>query len=291
MAFDMDLFMASVMDDPLVRDTWRRKYRHTLPDGSSPEATVADTRRRVVEGVYAKDPDPHAKAEAMDLVQRGLLVPAGRVNAGAGLSKNVTLINCFVNETVQDSMPGIQRAIMRAALTMQQGGGIGTDWSTVRPAGAIVGRTGSVSSGVIPFMDQMSAMCKTIESSGSRRGAMMGTLRDDHPDLWNENQFDEMTTYSGDKVLKHPSFISAKRQRDRLTQFNISVLVSDALFSGLVKSGLVCSSTTGGGGACLTLSIIIAVICSRCSADLVGSGMTKGSSNSAKINSAHRMNT
>lgn len=231
--FDNGKFMQSVLSDPLARDVWDRKYRYKWPDGTSPEPDVLATQTRVVEGVYAKDPDPLAKAEAMDYVQRGLLVPAGRVNAGAGIDRNVTLINCFVSETVQDSMPGIQRAIMRAALTMQQGGGIGTDWSTVRPAGAIVGRTGSVSSGIIPFMDQQSAMCKTIESSGSRRGAMMGTLRDDHPDLWNENQFETMTTYNGDSELKYPSFISAKRQRNRLTQFNISVMVSDAFLAAI----------------------------------------------------------
>jgi ribonucleoside-diphosphate reductase alpha chain len=231
--FDMAAFSASVMDDPLVRDTWHRKYRHKLPDGSSSENNVVETRDRVVAGVYAKDNDNWARRTAHDYVQRGLLVPAGRVNAGAGLDRNVTLINCFVSETIQDSLPGIQRTIARAALTMQQGGGIGTDYSTVRPAGAIVKSTGSVSSGVVPFMDQQSAMCSTIESSGSRRGAMMGTLRDDHPDLWNEDQFETTETYNGDRVLRSPSFISAKRQRNRLTQFNVSVLVSDAFLAAL----------------------------------------------------------
>lgn len=214
-------FTFEVLSDPLVRDVWDRKYR------APGENSVAETRARVVNGVYARDPDKLARLEALDAVDAGLLIPAGRVNAGAGLNQAVTLQNCFINETVQDSMPGIQRAIARAALTMQQGGGIGTDFSTIRPRGAEVKRTGSVSSGVIPFMDQQSAMCQTIVSGGSRRGAMMGTLRCDHSDLWNPEQFETMVDHTGVDVLKSPSFISAKRQRGRLTQFNVSVLVTD----------------------------------------------------------------
>ena len=234
--FDLEAFRDRVLSDPLVYDAWDKKYRYKLPDGSSPEDTVSDTRARVVRAVYAQDSDPTAVVEALELVEKGYLVPAGRINAGAGLDRAVTLTNCFVNETVQDSMVGIQQVITRAALTMQQGGGIGTDWSTVRPAGALVKRTGSVSSGVIPFMDQMSAMCKTVVSAGTRRGAMMGTLRCDHPDLWNEEQFETTTTFSGTEILKNPSFISAKRQKDRLDQFNISVLVTDE-FMQAVKDG------------------------------------------------------
>ena len=234
--FDLEAFRDRVLSDPLVYDAWDKKYRYKLPDGSSPEDTVSDTRARVVRAVYAQDSDPTAVVEALELVENGYLVPAGRINAGAGLDRAVTLTNCFVNETVQDSMVGIQQVITRAALTMQQGGGIGTDWSTVRPAGALVKRTGSVSSGVIPFMDQMSAMCKTVVSAGTRRGAMMGTLRCDHPDLWNEEQFETTTTFSGTEILKNPSFISAKRQKDRLDQFNISVLVTDE-FMQAVKDG------------------------------------------------------
>jgi ribonucleoside-diphosphate reductase alpha chain len=232
MVFDKDAFMSLVMDDPLVRDTWHRKYRHVLPDGTSTENTVADTRTRVVNGVYTKDPDVSAKARAVKAVQMGLLVPAGRINAGSGLPHNVTLINCFVNETVQDSMPGIQRVIMRTALTLQGTGGLGTDWSTVRPDGAIVVRGNSEACGVIPFMDQQDATCKTI-AVNDRRGALMSTLRDDHPDLWNERQFETTVTHTGDTVLKYPSFISAKRQKNRLTQCNMSILVSNAFLAAI----------------------------------------------------------
>lgn len=221
-------FHSAVMSDPLVLDTWDRKYRHKDPDGTSHEATVYDTRRRVVEGVYKNDPNTGERDKAIYAVSEGLLIPAGRINAGAGIDRSTTLINCFVSETVQDSMPGIQRSISRAALTMQQGGGIGTDFSTIRPRGALASRTAAVASGVIPFMDQQDAMCQTIVSGGQRRGAMMGTLRDDHPDLWCPDQFEMITNYSGASVLLNPSFISAKRQPGRLTQFNLSVLISDA---------------------------------------------------------------
>lgn len=228
MAFDLDAFRRSVLSDPLVYDIWDQKYRLKNPDGTSDEQSVDDTRRRVVEAVYAKDPDEKAKADAMWAVLNGYLIPAGRVNAGAGSGRNVTLGNCYVLGTVQDHLPGIQRMIAEAAFTMQQGGGVGVDWSPLRPAGALVKRTGSVSSGVIPFMDQKSAMCETIISGGNRRGAMMGTLMCDHPDLWNERQYETYFDHAGVEKLLHPSFISAKRQRGRLTQYNVSVLVTDA---------------------------------------------------------------
>lgn len=222
--------------DPLVRDIWNDKYRWKHPDGSSDEETVADTRERVVQAVYIADPSSDAREAALEAVQKGLFIPAGRENAGAGTGRAVTLINCYVMGTVQDSMPGIQWAISRGALTLQQGGGIGTDFSTIRPAGALVARTGSVASGVIQFMDQQDGMCSAIMSAGTRRGAMMGTLRDDHPDLWNERQF-EVAPHpaTGDPILTHPSFISAKRQKGRLMGFNVSVLVSDAFLAAVAN--------------------------------------------------------
>lgn len=233
MSFDLDLFRQDVLTDPLVYATWHDKYRWKEADGSPREQSVAETRERVVRAVYAKDPSQQAFSEALGLVQGGYLVPAGRVNAGAGLDRAVTLTNCFVNETIQDSMVGIQRGITNAALTMQQGGGIGTDFSSIRPNGALVKRTGSISSGVIPFMDQMSAMSDTVISAGTRRGAMMATLRCDHPDLWNPEQFETVTRFDGSVTMKNPSFISAKRQRGRLTQFNVSILATEAFMEAV----------------------------------------------------------
>ncbi len=226
--FDLELFKAAVLSDELVYDIWDQKYRLKRPDGGSDEHSVADTQRRYVQGVYAKDPNVDAFNETLWLVQNGYLTGAGRVIAGAGTGRAVTLINCYVSGTISDSMPAIQRSIGQTALTMQQGGGNGSDFSTIRPAGALVGRTGSVSSGVLPFADEQNMMCGTIVSAGTRRGAMMLTLRDDHPDLWNPEQYETTTNFHGETILRNPSFISAKRQRGRLTNFNVSVLVSDA---------------------------------------------------------------
>lgn len=231
--FDVDAFrMRLLQSDPLVHDIWNDKYRWKRPDGSSDEDSVWETRERVVRAVYAQD-EEHLREGAW-AVQQGYLIPAGRVNAGAGTGRNVTLINCYVMPTVQDSMPGIQKAISQGAFTLQQGGGIGTDFSTIRPAGAIVGGVGSVASGAISFMDQQDGMCRTIMSAGTRRGAMMATLRDDHPDLWNEHQYEtHIDSNTGDHILTHPSFISAKRQKGRLTGFNVSVLISDAFMDAV----------------------------------------------------------
>jgi ribonucleoside-diphosphate reductase alpha chain len=221
-------FNELILNDPLVRDIWHAKYRH------GKEASPADTRFRVAQAICVNDPMAHG--EMASYIMSGLLVPAGRINAGIGTDKRVTLLNCYVSDTIDDSMAGIQMSIAQAALTMQQGGGIGSDYSTIRPNGAIVGRTGSVSSGVIPFADQQDAMCKTVVSAGTRRGAMMLTLRDDHPDLWNPEQFETHTDYYGETVLKNPSFISVKRQRGRLTQFNISILVSDKFMKAVAMN-------------------------------------------------------
>jgi ribonucleoside-diphosphate reductase alpha chain len=158
-------------------------------------------------------------------LKSGIIVPAGRILAGAGTSRNVTLINCFVMNTLKDSLmgdEGIMDTLARSAKTMQMGGGIGVDFSPIRPRGALVSGVDAPASGVIPFMDMWNSMCSTIMSAGSRRGAMMATLRCDHPDLWNPDP-------------KIDTFLSAKRQPGRLTNFNISVLVTD-LFMEAVKN-------------------------------------------------------
>src|SRR3546814_12801142 len=110
-------------------------------------------------------------------------LPAGRILAGAGTGRTVTLFNCFVMGTIPDSMEGIFESLKEAALTMQQGGGIGYDFSTIRPRGAPVKGVGADASGPLSFMDVWDAMCRTIMSAGSRRGALMATLRCDPPDI------------------------------------------------------------------------------------------------------------
>lgn len=207
------LDLSGAYNNPLITDIWNDKYRLKRPDGTSDENSIEDSLRRVVRGVYAKDHDDLARAYAEEAVVAREFIPAGRIHAGAGTDKAVTLINCYVNEDIDDSMPGIMHGLNTAALTMQQGGGVGTDFSTIRPKGAIVRATGSVSSGTLPFMRMWNSMCNTIMSSGARRGAMMGTLADWHPDILD--------------------FIEAKTKAGELTNFNVSVLVSDAFMAAV----------------------------------------------------------
>ena len=140
-------------------------------------------------------------------------LPAGRILAGAGAGRKVTLFNCFVMGEIADDMGSIFENVRDAALTMQQGGGIGHDFSTLRPKGAAVAGVGAKASGPVSFMDVWDAMCRTIMSAGMRRGAMMATLSCDHPDI--------------------EEFIEAKRDPERLRMFNMSVLVSDAFMAAV----------------------------------------------------------
>ena len=190
---------------------WDLKYRLKAPDGTPIDRDVADSWTRVALALAEAEPAGrwvlHAKDFAHALAGHKFL-PAGRILAGAGTGRNVTLFNCFVMGGIEDSMDGIFSALREAALTLQQGGGIGYGFSTLRPKGAAVAGVGADASGPVSFMDVWDAMCRTIMSAGSRRGAMMATLRVDHPDI--------------------EDFITAKRTPGRLSNFNLSVLVSDA---------------------------------------------------------------
>ena len=140
-------------------------------------------------------------------------LPAGRILAGAGAQRSVTLFNCFVLGRIDDDLSAIFENVKEAALTMQQGGGIGHDFSTLRPRGAQVKSIGADASGPVSFMEVWDAMCRTIMSAGARRGAMMATLRCDHPDI--------------------EAFIDAKSDPARLRNFNLSVLVTDAFIKAV----------------------------------------------------------
>jgi len=198
---------------------WDMKYRFKRPDKTPVDKTVEDSWRRVAKALAEAEPEEirAAQEERFYKALEGFrYLPAGRITAGAGTGRNVTLFNCFVMGTVPDSMEGIFDMLKEAALTMQQGGGIGYDFSTIRPKGAEVKGVGSDASGPLSFMDVWDAMCGTIMSAGSRRGAMMATMRCDHPEI--------------------EAFIVAKRDPARLRKFNLSVLVSDALMEA-VKAG------------------------------------------------------
>ena len=200
----------------ISRQIWDMKYRLKKADGTPVDGDVAETWARVaLAAAAAETPEKrgeHAVAFARALTNFRFL-PAGRILAGAGTDRSVTLFNCFVMGAIEDSMAGIFSHLREAALTLQQGGGIGYDFSTLRPKGALVKGVGADASGPVSFMDVWDAMCRTIMSAGSRRGAMMATLSCDHPDI--------------------ETFIDAKRERGRLTNFNLSVLVSDAFMDAV----------------------------------------------------------
>jgi len=197
---------------------WDMKYRLKGEGGEPVDKTIADTWRRVARALA----EPEAPAvrdlwerRFFDAMEDFKFLPAGRIFAGAGTGRAVTLFNCFVMGTIPDDMSGIFEHLKEAALTMQQGGGIGYDFSTLRPKGARVRGVGADASGPLSFMDVWDAMCRTIMSAGFRRGAMMATLRCDHPDI--------------------EAFVDAKQEPGRLRMFNLSVLVTDA-FMAAVRS-------------------------------------------------------
>ena len=156
------------------------KYRLKAADGSALDRTHRrhlGARGEGCCGRRAQAPraraGPRRSAEAMaDFA----FLPAGRILAGAGTGRSVTLFNCFVMGRIEDDLASIFENVKEAALTMQQGGGIGHDFSTLRPKGALVKSIGADASGPVSFMDVWDAMCRTIMSAGARRGAMMATL-------------------------------------------------------------------------------------------------------------------
>jgi ribonucleoside-diphosphate reductase alpha chain len=203
----------------ISQQIWDMKYRLKGPAngpiaGDPIDKTIEDTWRRVATAAAAPEKDPQLWADRFYAAMSDFrFLPAGRVIAGAGAGRQVTLFNCFVMGEIPDDMGGIFAHLREAALTMQQGGGIGYDFSTLRPRGAYVKGVGADASGPLSFMDVWDAMCRTIMSAGYRRGAMMATLSCEHPDI--------------------EAFIEAKREPGRLRMFNLSVLVTDAFMKAV----------------------------------------------------------
>src|SRR5688572_18458771 len=176
------------------------------------EKNVSEVRARVARALAAAEKDPpHWEPAFLEALESGF-IPGGRVNSAAGTALRATLINCFVqpvgdsvSETV-DGRPGIYVALMESAETMRRGGGVGYDFSAIRPKGARVRGTDSTASGPVSYMRVFDKSCETVESAGARRGAQMGILRCDHPDI--------------------EDFIHAKDQGE-LKNFNVSVAVTD----------------------------------------------------------------
>ena len=150
------------------RQIWDMKYRLKGVDGGPVDKTVQDTWRRVARYLAANELNPpHWEQIFFQALDGFKFLPAGRIISGAGASRNVTLFNCFVMGDIPDNMTGIFDSLKEAALTMQQGGGIGYDFSTLRPKGAAVKGVGADASGPLSFMDVWDAMCRTIMSAGS----------------------------------------------------------------------------------------------------------------------------
>jgi ribonucleoside-diphosphate reductase alpha chain len=199
---------------PISRQVWDAKYRLKDAQGAPIDLTIEDSWRRVAHALARVEADParweRRFYEALDDFR---FLPAGRILSGAGTDRRVTLFNCFVMGDIADDLGSIFAHLREAALTMQQGGGIGYDFSSLRPKGAPVRGVGADASGPLSFMDVWDAMCRTIMSAGARRGAMMATLRCDHPDI--------------------EDFIAAKHQAGRLRNFNLSVLATDAFMAAV----------------------------------------------------------
>lgn len=192
---------------------WKSKYRYGH-GGPDQEQDICDTWKRVARAVAAIERQPGNWQRTFYNILSGYrFLPGGRILAGAGTAEHVTLFNCFVMGPIHDSIEGILGSLKEAALTMQQGGGIGCDFSNIRPAGLPACRSGRIASGPVSFMHLWNTLCETLTGTSARRGAMMATLRCDHPDI--------------------KAFIEAKRSTRTLSNFNLSVLITDEFMNAV----------------------------------------------------------
>ncbi|MDH5633256.1 MAG: adenosylcobalamin-dependent ribonucleoside-diphosphate reductase [Gammaproteobacteria bacterium] len=197
--------MSNIFDNDISREIWASRYRYECHDRM--EEDITDSWRRIARALAEPETDKTLwEKHFYQALDNFRFLPGGRIQAGIGTNRKVTLFNCFVMGQIEDSMNGIFTALKQGALTMQQGGGVGYDFSSLRPAGTAARHTGTIASGPVSFMQIWDSMCATLLSSGNRRGAMMATLRCDHPDI--------------------ETFIDAKASGG-LHHFNLSVLVTD----------------------------------------------------------------
>lgn len=207
-----------IVIQPISHDVLAEKY---LKPG---ETGIDDLFQRVARALASVEQEadrPKYEALFLDNLYAGA-IGAGRIMSAAGTTIQATLINCFVQpvgDCIQgvdgDGYPGIYEALREAAETMRRGGGVGYDFSRIRPRGAAVKGTASMASGPCSYINVFDQSCSTVESAGARRGAQMGVLRIDHPDV--------------------QEFITAKRTPGRWNNFNVSVGVSDAFMQAVAN--------------------------------------------------------
>jgi ribonucleoside-diphosphate reductase alpha chain len=205
----------TIFEEKISEHIWDIKYRYRYRENLI-DHTIEDTWHRVAQAAAkaeSKNQRNHWQKKFYDVLEGFHFLPGGRILAGAGTQHNVTLFNCFVMPVLEDSLSGIFNSLKQGAFTLQQGGGVGYDFSVLRPHGFLVKHTGSTASGPVSFMRIWDAMCATMLSMGARRGAMMGILRCDHPDI--------------------EEFITAKADPRDLRHFNVSVLISDAFMQSV----------------------------------------------------------
>lgn len=209
--------LGKYMKDSISKTIWESKYRYQSQETS--DQTIENTWQRVAKALASAEKlsERNRWQQAFySILEDFRFLPGGRILAGAGTEYQVTLFNCFVMDIAEDSLTGIFNALKEGALTLQQGGGVGYDFSVLRPKGALVKKTGIPSSGPVSFMRIWDTTCEILLSTGARRGAMMGVLRCDHPDI--------------------EEFITAKENPRELRHFNVSVMVSDAFMEAIQRN-------------------------------------------------------
>lgn len=205
----------TIFTQHISKAIWEMKYRY-VQHGHIIDHTLEDTWQRVAIAIAAAENPVERKVwqqRFYHILENFQFLPGGRILAGAGTTHAVTLFNCFVMNIREDSMTGIFDALREGAVTLQQGGGIGYDFSVLRPAGAEAVSTGMQASGPVSFMQIWDAMCGVLLSTGARRGAMMGVLSCAHPDI--------------------EAFVEAKANAKLLRNFNVSVYVSNAFMQAV----------------------------------------------------------
>lgn len=206
----------AILTETIAKTIWDLKYRYRNGHHEIIDQTIEDTWRRVAKAVAQAEVPKlrrHFEQEFYSILEGFRFLPGGRILAGAGTKHRVTLFNCFVMNIKEDSLPGIFKALEEGALTLQRGGGVGYDFSVLRPKGDMAHQTGVPASGPISFMRIWDRTCEILLSTGARRGAMMGVLCCDHPDIL--------------------EFIAAKEDPRELRHFNVSVTVSDAFMEAV----------------------------------------------------------